>query len=133
MSDIQGFLVELTLDGNIIDVYCNDVALARAKNVMAKATMDGTGVPTQLVGLSTGTLSMNGQVDTAGQTVLEATWAKDTKVAFILVVGDGGTIDAGTYEGFLALSTFDVEAAADGLWNFSLSGDTDTVSFAPPA
>ena len=133
MTDVQGFLVELTLDTVVITARCNDVALSRAKNVMSKATMDGTGFPQQLVGLKTGTLGMNGQVDTAGQAGLEATWAKDTKVAFILVVGDGGTIDAGTYEGSLALSTFDVEAAADGLWNFSLSGDTDTVLYAPPA
>jgi len=132
MSDIQGFLVTLTLDTVEITAQCTDVTLSRAKNVMSKPTMDGTGFPQQLIGQNTGTLSMNGQVDTVGQEGLEATWIKWAKVAFILDVGDGATIKAGTYNGSVSLSSFDVEAAADGMWNFSLSGDTDSVSYTPP-
>jgi len=132
MSDVAGFLVTLTLDSVEITAQCNDVALARSKNVMSKPTMDGTGTPQQLVGQNTGTLSMNGQVDTAGQTGLEDTWLKQTKVEFAIDVGDGATIQAGTYEGSVSLASFDVEAAADGMWNFTLSGATDSVSFAPP-
>ncbi len=132
MSDIQGFLVQLTLDTTEITALCNDVSLTRDKNVMVKATMDGTGVPHQLVGSKTGTLSMTGQVDTAGQEGLETTWLKDVKVAFVLVVGDGGTVDAGTYNGSVTLSSFTIDAAASDAWNFSLDGATDSVSYAPP-
>jgi len=132
MADVQGFLVTLTLDQAEITALCNNVALSRSKNVMSKTTMDGTGIPQQLVGQSTGTLSMAGQVDTTGQEGLEATWAKDTKVAFILVVGDGATIDAGTYNGSVTLTNLAVDASADNTWNFSLDGATDSVSYAPP-
>ncbi len=132
MADVQGFLVTLTLDAVEITAFCNDVTLSRAKNVMSKPTMDGTGVPIQLAGSLTGTLSMSGQVDTAGQDGLETTWAKDTAVAFILEVGDGATIQAGTYSGNVTLSTFDVEAAASDAWNFSLEGATDSVDYVAP-
>jgi len=102
MADVQGFLVTLTLDTVEITAFCNDVTLSRAKNVMSKPTMDGTGVPIQLTGSLTGTLSMSGQVDTAGQDGLETTWAKDT------------------------------EAAASDAWNFSLDGATDSVDYVAP-
>jgi len=131
MSDVQGFLVTLTLNTDEITALCNDVSLTRGKNVMAKPTMDGTGRPQQLVGNETGELSMSGQVDTVGQEVLEATWVFNTKVAFVLDVGDGATIKAGTYNGSVTLSQFDIEAAASDAWNFTLSGATDSVSFAP--
>ena len=129
--DIPGFLVTLTLDAVEITAVCNDVSLTRAKNVMSKPTMDGTGIPIQLAGSKTGELSMTGQVDTAGQEGLETTWLKDTKVAFVLEVGDGATVQAGTYNGSVTLSQFDIDAAASDAWNFSLSGATDSVSFSP--
>jgi len=131
MADIQGFHVTLTLDNVEITALCNDVSLTRAKNVMSKATMDGTGIPIQLAGSKTGELSMSGQVDTDGQEGLETTWLKDTKVAFILEVTDDGLIDAGTYNGSVTLSAFNIEATASDTWNFTLSGATDSVSYAP--
>jgi len=131
MADVQGFLVSLTLDGDVITALCSDVSLTRAKNVMSKPTMDGTGVPTQLAGQATGTLSMNGQVDTVGQDTLETTWVLNTKVPFILDVGDNATIKAGTYIGNVTLSAFDIDAAASDSWNFALSGATDSVTYTP--
>ena len=130
--DIQGFLCTLTLDGEDITVLLNDLSLSRAKNVMSKPTMDGTGVPQQLVGNKTGTLSMNGQVDTAGQAGLETSWAKDASVAFSLVVGDGATIKAGTYTGAVVLSAFDIDTAASDSFNFALSGETAGVVYTAP-
>ncbi len=132
MADVQGFLVTLTLDTVEITALCNDVALSRSRDVMSKPTMDGSGEPGQLPGQLTGTLSMTGQVDTAGQAGLETTWAKDAAVAFAMVVGDGATIDAGTYAGQVALTTFDIEAAASDAWNFSLDGTTRSVTYTPP-
>jgi len=129
---VQGFLVTLTLDSVPITALCNDVTLSRSKNVMSKATMDGSGVPVQLAGSLTGTLSMSGQVDTAGQEGLETTWAKDTAVAFIIDIGDGATIAAGTYSGNVTLSTFDIDAAASDSWNFSIDGATDSVDYVAP-
>jgi len=134
MTDLPGFLVALTLDGTEITAQCNDVALNRTRNAMAKATMDGTGFPTQLAGQETGELAMNGQVDTAGWKGLEQTWGKAAVVPFNLVVGDSGTIDAGTYSGSVLLSSYGAEASADGMWNFALTGTTSgLVLFTPPA
>ena len=132
MADVQGFLCTLTLDGEDITVLLNDLSLSRAKNVMSKPTMDGTGVPQQLVGNQTGTLAMNGQVDTVGQETLEATWAEDWSVAFALEVGDGATILAGTYTGAVVLSAFDIDTAASDSFNFALSGETAGVVYAAP-
>lgn len=133
MTDVQGFLVDLTLDGTVITARLQDLSLDRTRNVMAKATMKGDGKPTQLAGQETGTLSMNGQVDTAGQAGLETTWEKTDSVAFSLEIGDGATIDAGTYTGQVLLGSFNVSTAADGMVDFALSGDTyGAVTYTPP-
>ena len=134
MTDIQGFLVTMTLDGADVTLWLNDLTLERSKAILNKATMDGTGYPTQLPSSKSGALNMNGQVDTAGAQVLEATWAKDVPVAFSLVVGDGATIAAGTYSGNLALSDFAIETSADDAWNFGLQSVTSgAVAYAAPA
>ncbi len=132
MSDVQGFLAELTLDGNVVTPYLNDVTLARTVNAMTKSTMDGTGFPTHLHGLETGTLAMNGQVDTAGQGVLEGSWGKKGILQFELSIGDGFSVKAGTYAGDIALSDFEIVAAADDAWNFSMAGNVSSVIFTPP-
>lgn len=131
MTDVQGFLATVTVDTVDITALLNDVSLGRSKNVMAKPTMDGSGDAIKLVGQKTGTLSVTGQVDTAGHAGLESTWAKDVKVSFSIEMGDGGTIDAGSYAGNVTLSDFQVEAATDDTWNVTLAGDTDSIVYTP--
>ena len=130
MSDIQGFLTIVSVDGTDVTAQCNDVSLSQSKDVMSKATMDGTPESAKLVTNKSGTLSATGQVDTAGFAGLQTTWEKDISVVFSLQMGDGATIDGGTYSGNVTLSQFDVEAATDDTWNFTLSGDTDSVVYA---
>ena len=133
MADIQGFLTTVTVDGTDITAQFNDVALSFSKNVMSKPTMDGTGDAKKLTGQRSGTLSLTGQVDTTGFAGLNTTWLKDVSVLFSLEVGDGVTIDAGSYAGNITLTDFSIDAAADDSWNVSLAGDTDTVVYTPPA
>jgi len=132
MADIAGHITTVTLDSTNITAQMNDVALAQAKNVMSKPTMDGTGDPLKLVGQKSGTLTVNGQVDDAGFAGLAATWAKDTAVPFEVVMGDGAALDAGKYSGNVTLSQFDKEAAASDVWNVTISGETDSVAYTPP-
>ena len=131
MADIQGFLTTVVIDGTDVTAQFGDVALSLSKNVMSKPTMDGTGDPLKLVGQKSGTLTVNGQVDTAGFAGLNTTWAKDTKVPFSVEIGDGATIDAGTYSGSVTLNSFAPEASADDTWNVAISGDTDSVVYTP--
>ncbi len=133
MADVQGFLTTVTIDGTNVTAQFNDVSLAFSKNVMMKPTMDGTGDAAKLTGQKSGTLTVSGQVDTVGFAGLNATWAKDTAVAFVVDIGDGATIDAGSYAGNVTLSQFDVESSADDTWNFTLAGDTDSVVYTLPA
>ena len=133
MADIQGFLTVVTLDGTVVTAQLNDVSLSQSKNVMSKPTMDGTGDPAKLVGQKSGTLSASGQVDTVGFQGLEVTWGKSTPVAFEIELGDGSTVDGGSYAGNVTLTQFDVESSADDTWNFTLAGDTDSVVYTLPA
>ena len=132
MTDVQGFLTTVTIDGTNVTAQFNDVALAFSKNVMMKPTMDGTGDAAKLTGQKSGTLTVSGQVDTVGFAGLNATWAKDTAVAFVVDIGDGATIDAGSYAGNVTLNSFAPEASAEDTWNVSISGDTDSVVYTAP-
>ncbi len=129
--DVQGFHAVLTLDGNVVTAYCNDVSFDRQKTVETKATMDGTGIPLKLVTAKDGTLELSGQVDTAGQTLLEATFDKDVPVEFSAEIGDGATIDAGTYAGDVTITGMPLDASAADAWNFSLSAE-GWLTFTPP-
>ena len=131
MADIQGFEAVVELDGNTITLYCNDASVDRKKSVQAKATMDGTGTPQKLVTQKDGSLSLNGQVDTVGHELLEASFAKDVPVSFKLTVGDGVVIHAGDYSGEVVLDGSTVSTAADGTWDFTLSAD-GWLAYTPP-
>lgn len=132
MTDVQGFYADITLDTETITAYCNDVSIERTKTVQTKPTMDGTGVPLKLVTQKDGTMSLNGQIDTAGHQILEATFAKDVAVAAVVAIGDGAAIDAGRYAGDVTLNGSTVAATADGTWDFTLSADGLLV-YTPPA
>ena len=131
MADIPAYLTTIVLDGNDITVYCNTVSVGREKSVQQKSSMNGTGIPEQLVVLKTGTVELAGQMDTVGTALLEATFAKDVAVPIIVTVGDGAAITAGTYSGDVTVTGKPFEAAAEDAWNFSLSAVGWTV-YTPP-
>lgn len=131
MADVQAFYTQITLDGSRVEAYCNDVQMPRNINVMEKPTMDGSGVPLLLAGQRTGSVSLSGQVDTVGQAIFEAEFDAAVPVTLVVEVGDGATIDAGTYTGTVIVNSLPVEAAADDTWNFSLDATGFMVYTAP--
>jgi len=133
MAFVQGFLAEITLDSNVITLVSADVSLDESKTSLDKSVMDGSGVSVSIPGMTSGTLSVNGHIDQANLNLLEATWAKDVTVAFILALTEGLTTDS-SWAGNVTLTSFTRETAADGNWAFSLSGDTSGVTtFVPSA
>ena len=134
-ADINGFLVTLTLDGNVITALCTNLGFDRTVSSLKKSVMDGTGSPTYLGSEETGTFNIVGSVieGAAGVEALETTWAKKAEVPFIIEVGDGATIDAGTYSGDTLLNAFNITAAPDDTWSFDITGDTGIIAYTPPA
>jgi len=131
--DIQGFATVIELDGNEITAYLNDASIDRTKSVMTKPTMDGTGVPLKLVTQKDGTISLNGQVDTVGQDILEATFVFDSPVSFKMELGDVESgLDAGLYSGNVTLEGETISTSADGTFDFALTG-TGWLDYTPPA
>jgi hypothetical protein len=133
-SDIQGFLVVLTLDGNVITAQCTNLGIDRSKASLKKSVMDGTGNPTYLPGEETGAFAVIGSViEGAGNIeALEVTWSKEVEVPFIILVGDGATVDAGTYSGDTLLSTFNITTSPDDTWTFDIAGDTGKITYTAP-
>ncbi len=132
MAFIQGFLAELTLDGNVITLVTADVSFSEAKTSLDKSVMDSSGVSQTIPGMTSGALSITGHIDQANLNLLEASWAKDVAVNFLLVINEGLTTD-GQWSGIVALDSFTRETSADRNWAFSLSGVTSTATIFTPS
>ena len=131
MPFVQGFLATLTIDGNDITLFVTDVSFDQSKTALDKSVQDGTGNSVMLPGLESGTMSFNGHIDQANLNALEVSWAKDTVVAFVLVVAEGLGTDA-QWSGNIALTDFTKATTFDGNWAFSISGDTSgNVAYLP--
>jgi hypothetical protein len=133
-DDIQGFLVTLTLDGNVITALCTNLGIERSKASLKKSTMDGTGSPTHLPGEETGSFDILGSVIAGAANIeaLEATWAKAVAVPFIIDVGDGVLIEAGVYTGDTLLNAFNLATTPDDVWSFEIGGDTGKITYTAP-
>jgi hypothetical protein len=129
---IQGFLASLTLDGNDISQQVATTPLDRTKGLLSKAVMDGSGVAQSIPGVESGTLAVSGFLSQAEHNAMELTWAKDVPVAFVLEVEEGLTTDA-LWTGLVTLTSFTVNPQEDGLWEFSISGDTSGATVYTPS
>ena len=132
MTDfVQSFLVSLDLDGNDITVNLTDITFDETRSVLSKGTMDGSGAMKNIPGMKSGTMSLSGFVDQLEWNKIEATWAKDTEVPFILTIVQGFATDA-SWAGNLVMGDKSVNPAVDAAWAFSLSGDTSgPVTYTP--
>ena len=133
MPNQQGFLASLVLD--LLDITTNvqSTPLTRTKGTLNKAVQDNSGEMQSIPGMSSGTLNVTGWLDTDEHNALEVTWAKDVAVPFVLTVAAGLTTDPG-WAGDVTLTSFEVAPVEDGLWTFSLSGDTSgVVTYTPSA
>ncbi len=133
MAPTQGFLASLTLDGTDYTTITVTTPLTRSKGLLNKATMNGSGDMESIPGLSSGSISVAGFLDEPLHNTLEATWAKDDPISFTLTVERGLTTDAQWF-GLVTLTSLTVEPTEDGLWAFSLSGETSgSVVYVPSA
>ena len=133
MPNQQGFLANLELDGLDITTNVQSTPLTRTKGTLNKAVQDNSGEMQSIPGMSSGTLNVTGWLDTDEHNALEVTWAKDVAVPFKLTVEAGLTTDPG-WSGDVTLTSFEVAPVEDGLWTFSLSGDTSgVVTYTPSA
>ncbi len=124
VDTVQGFLANLVLDGNDITNRVTATPLARSKDLLSKNVMDGIGDAFNIPGISSGSLNVSGYISQAELNNLEVSWAKDVPVSFVLTVAEGLGTDS-SWAGDVTLGTFDVEPVGDGMWEFTLSGDTD--------
>ncbi len=130
---IPGFLASLVLDTVDQTIECESVGLSRAKTVLSKGSMDGTGFMKSIPGPITGTLTAAGHIVTeTAFNALEATYLKDVPVAFVLTIVEGKTTD-GEYSGLVTLADLAVQTTADGNWSFTLSGETSGIVTYTPA
>jgi hypothetical protein len=129
---VQGFLASLTLDGNDITQQVSTTPLDRTKGVLTKTVMDGTGVAQSIPGVQAGTLAVTGFLSQAEHNAMEVTWAKDDPVPFVLTVEEGLATDA-VWTGLVTLTSFTVNPQEDGLWEFSISGDTSGATVYTPS
>ena len=121
---VQGFLASITLDTNDVTFVSADVTIDEVRNALDKSVMDSSGDSQMLPGKKSYSLVINGHVQQSGLNLLEASWAKDVSVAFLLTITEGLGTD-GAYAGFVALNAFTKETAADGNWAFSIGGEGD--------
>lgn len=132
--DLNGFLAIVILDGNTITAQLTNLRFERTVGSNKKSTMDGTGSPTYLAGERAGTFTMDGTIaDDDSHNLIEAIWAKYASVPFSVEVGDGATVDAGTYAGNVLLTRADQVAEPEDAWRFTMAGDTGEIVFTPPA
>jgi hypothetical protein len=123
---VQGFLASISIDGNVITGSVENFNLDRTKNVLNKATMNGSPVGKKIPGSQTGTLSSDGLIDQANMTLLEASWAKETEVAFVLTNEEGATTDM-VWSGNVVLGDLSLNVVSTDVWRFSLSAETSGV------
>ena len=118
---VQGFLATISIDTQDITAMVEALSVGETKSVLEKPTMDGSPFSKTIPGNVTGTLSLNGDIDQENLNKLEASWLKDTEVAFVVSVTEGAGTDA-VWTGSLVLGDFTRETSGDSKWTFTLSG-----------
>lgn len=121
---IPGYLGTVLLNADDISAIGSVVSLTKTRNIMTKPTF-GSPYAFSLGGQKIGAFSANGHVSVEQLGDLEAAFNSDAPIAFSLQVGDAaGPTDAGLYAGTCVLSTYTIEAAADGEWDWSIEAQT---------
>lgn len=128
---VAGFLASVTLDAVDVTLQVETLSFSRSKSVLSKGSMDGTGFAKSIPGPETGTIDMAGHIAQIAYNDLEAAFAKDVPVLFVITVLEGLTSDA-KWSGEVTLSDLNVDTNPDGNWAFQLSGETSgPVVYAP--
>lgn len=138
---VPGYLasIKLTLDPdgtpieNDLTVVGNVIAMEFNRAVLNKAVF-GQKYSNSIAGQITGTISCSGHVSVETLPLFLPMIESDTPLAFEIVVGEtGGTVDAGIYTGFVAITSYSIDDDAEQEWEWNLDGATSgDVTFTPP-
>lgn len=130
---IPGFQATVTLNSDDISAIGNVVSLNLTRNVMVKNVF-GAGSANSLGGQRSGTFSASGHVSAEMIGNLVAMFEEDSSIDFSIQIGEAsGATDGGTYTGKCNISSFTVEANADGEWDWSIQATTDGAVTHTPA
>jgi hypothetical protein len=129
---IPGYLGTVLLNADDISAVASVVRLEKTRNLMTKPTF-GSPYAHSLGGQKIGAFSGQGHVSVEQLADLDGAFNSDTPIDFSLQIGDAaGATDGGLYTGKCVLSSFTVEANADGEWDWSFDAQTSgEVIYAP--
>ena len=130
---VPGWETTLTFNAKDITVIASVTSFNRARSSNANPIF-GTPARRELPGQKSGTVSANGHVSVELLPDLNALIDSDVSVAYIIQVGTAaGPTDAGAYAGSMVVTEMNLEADAEGEWDFTMAAtlDGDPV-FTPP-
>lgn len=129
---IPGYLATVTLNADNISAIGSVVRLQKSRNVMTKPTF-GSEYGFSLGGQKIGAFSASGHISAELAADLEAIFESNSPIAFSMQVGEAsGATDAGVHTGFCVVSSYTIEANADGEWDWSIDAQTSgTITYTP--
>src|SRR5690606_413355 len=130
---IPGYQATVTLNAEDITAIGNVLSLNLTKSVMNKPVF-GSPAGRSLNGQRGGTFSASGHIAAEKLAALVAMFEAEAPIDFTIQVGEAsGATDGGTFTGTCNISSFTIEANADGEWDWSIQAATDGVVTHTPA
>lgn len=127
---VPGYDTEVTVDGTDIGITGRSTGLSMSKNVLSKPIF-GSKTMGKLAGQSDASFTLDGHVTVEEYAALEALRTATGNLAFTIGIGVGAT-DVGEYTGSCTMTSFDVQADADGEWDYRCQFDVNgEVLFTP--
>jgi hypothetical protein len=130
---VPGYLGTITIGSDDLSAVGMVIDFTRTKASLPKAHF-GTQYRRTASGQISGTIQFDGHVSAEDLQKLEASFALETPVAFVMQIGQAsGATDAGQYTGSAIFTAFGVNGQADGEFEFAATLETDgPVTFTPP-
>jgi hypothetical protein len=130
---IPGWETTLTFNTEDITVIASVTSFNRARSSNAKPVF-GSPARRELPGQKSGTIAAQGHVSKEKIAALNGLIDSDVSVAYEIQVGTAaGATDAGKYTGNMVVTEMNLEADAEGEWDFTMAAtlDGDPVYTAP--
>jgi hypothetical protein len=129
---VPGYLGVVTIDTNDISAIAHVTKLGRSRPGLSKKTF-GNRYQYAIGGQREFSFSASGSITAEQMAAIDASYETDTPVTFALQIGEAaGATDAGLYAGTCVLTTLDLDAGADGQWEFSIDAvGSDAPTYTP--
>ncbi len=121
---VQGFLASITFDAINITTVVENLTLGESRVSLDKQTMNGSPDGVMLPGAKSGSLAFEMTINQAELNIVEAAWAKDDGINFVIAIVEDGVTTNTLWSGVLAFNSFSRNTVGDGLWRASVAGDT---------